>query len=74
MMCSISSFYCTDIKYPQCEISESTNWPPDDGKKNKKKKRSRWGGDAIEKAFIPGMPTVIPQGMSKDQEEMYLSE
>ena len=38
----------------------------------KKKRRSRWGGDEKEKTFIPGMPTVLPANLTKDQEEAYL--
>jgi len=38
----------------------------------KKKKRSRWGVDEKEKTFIPGMPTVLPANLTKDQEEAYL--
>ncbi len=39
----------------------------------RKKRKSRWGGDeGGEKTFIPGMPTMMPQGLSKDQEEAYL--
>jgi hypothetical protein len=37
-----------------------------------KKRRSRWGGDEKEKTFIPGMPTVLPTNLSKEQEEAYL--
>jgi hypothetical protein len=37
-----------------------------------KKRRSRWGGDEKEKTFIPGMPTVLPTNLSKQQEEAYL--
>ena len=38
-----------------------------------RKRKSRWGGnDGIEKTFIPGMPTMMPQGLSKEQEEAYL--
>ena len=47
----------------------SSNWPPES---RKRKKRSRWGGDDSEKAFIPGMPTAVPMGMTKEQEEQYL--
>ncbi|KAJ4443863.1 hypothetical protein ANN_05650 [Periplaneta americana] len=39
-----------------------------------KKRRSRWGGDEKEKTFIPGMPTVLPTNLSKEQEEAYLEE
>ncbi|CAH1099979.1 unnamed protein product [Psylliodes chrysocephalus] len=38
----------------------------------KKKKRSRWGGSEHEKIFIPGMPTILPPNLNKDQEEAYL--
>jgi len=38
----------------------------------KKKRKSRWGGDEKEKTFIPGMPTVLPANLTKDQEEAYL--
>ncbi len=46
----------------------------DDGVSERKRKRkSRWGGsDAQDKTFIPGMPTMMPSGLSKDQEEAYL--
>ena len=38
-----------------------------------RKRKSRWGGDdGVEKTFIPGMPTMMPQGLSKEQEEAYL--
>ena len=61
-------------------LLESISWPPPDmmgdvgdGKFDRKRKRkSRWGGDEKEKAFIPGMPTVIPPGLSKEQERLYL--
>ncbi len=38
----------------------------------KRKRKSRWGGDEKEKAFIPGMPTVIPVGLTGEQEQLYL--
>lgn len=38
----------------------------------KKKKRSRWGGSEHEKIFIPGMPTILPQNLGKEQEQAYL--
>lgn len=37
-----------------------------------RKRRSRWGGDDKEKTFIPGMPTVLPANLTKEQEEAYL--
>ncbi|XP_049784088.1 splicing factor 1-like [Schistocerca cancellata] len=38
----------------------------------RKRRRSRWGGDEKEKTFIPGMPTVLPTNLSKQQEQAYL--
>ncbi|XP_013420116.2 splicing factor 1 isoform X1 [Lingula anatina] len=52
----------------EADFGQSTNWPPD----KKKKRRSRWGGDDAEKTFIPGMPTVIPTGLTMEQEKQYL--
>uniref|UniRef100_T1JNQ7 Branchpoint-bridging protein n=1 Tax=Strigamia maritima TaxID=126957 RepID=T1JNQ7_STRMM len=43
-----------------------------DSSGSKKKRRSRWGGDEKDKTFIPGMPTVLPGNLSKDQEKAYL--
>ncbi|XP_055585088.1 splicing factor 1 [Uranotaenia lowii] len=36
------------------------------------KKKSRWGGGDHDKTFIPGMPTILPAGMTQDQQEAYL--
>ena len=38
----------------------------------RRKRKSRWQGDEKEKTFIPGMPTVLPSNLSKEQEEAYL--
>ncbi|XP_038051649.1 LOW QUALITY PROTEIN: splicing factor 1-like [Patiria miniata] len=43
---------------------DSTNWPPD-----KKRKRSRWGGEDTKPA---GVASIIPSGLSKDQEKQVL--
>ena len=37
----------------------------------KKARKSRWTDEAS-KTFIPGLPTLIPAGLSKQQEEIYL--
>ena len=42
------------------------------GTEKKKKRKSRWGNDEKEKTFIPGMPTVLPANLTKDQQEAYL--
>ncbi|XP_044304506.1 splicing factor 1 isoform X4 [Varanus komodoensis] len=40
---------------------------------NKKRKRSRWNQDAMDqKTVIPGMPTVIPPGLTREQERAYI--
>lgn len=38
----------------------------------KRKRKSRWAGTESEKTFIPGMPTVLPAGMTPDQQQAYL--
>ncbi|XP_055551813.1 splicing factor 1 [Wyeomyia smithii] len=38
----------------------------------RRKKKSRWAGGDHDKTFIPGMPTILPAGMSQDQQEAYL--
>jgi len=37
----------------------------------RKKRKSRWTDEAC-KTFIPGLPTMIPGGLSREQEEAYL--
>ncbi|XP_060032097.1 splicing factor 1 isoform X3 [Erinaceus europaeus] len=40
---------------------------------SKKRKRSRWNQDTTEqKTVIPGMPTVIPPGLTREQERAYI--
>lgn len=43
-----------------------------EAEERKRRRKSRWQGDEKDKTFIPGMPTVLPSNMSKDQEEAYL--
>lgn len=41
----------------------------------KKRKRSRWSSETPDqKTVIPGMPTVIPPGLTRDQERAYIGE
>ena len=40
----------------------------------KRRRRSRWGAEETDKTFIPGMPTVLPTNLSKEQEEAYVCE
>ena len=40
--------------------------------RRKKKRSSRWTSEDSAKAFIPGMPTIIPNNMTKEQEKAYL--
>lgn len=44
----------------------------EDSDARKKKRRSRWGGSEHDKIFIPGMPTILPPNLGKDQEQAYL--
>ncbi|XP_041314002.1 splicing factor 1-like, partial [Pyrgilauda ruficollis] len=40
----------------------------------RKRKRSRWNQDSLEqKTVIPGMPTVIPPGLTREQERAYIA-
>ncbi|KAI4458857.1 rna-binding protein related [Holotrichia oblita] len=52
-------------------IDENSNDGVEDSMQ-KKKKRSRWGGSEHDKIFIPGMPTILPMNLNKDQEQAYL--
>ena len=38
----------------------------------KRRRKSRWAGGDDDKTFIPGMPTMMPPGLTKEQEEAYL--
>jgi len=59
--------------YPPKSGGDSSNDPELSREERRKKRKSRWGGaDGAEKTFIPGMPTMMPQGLSADQEEAYL--
>lgn len=52
-----------------------SSWTPDgtSASDRKKKRKSRWAQDNdTDKTIIPGMPTVIPNGLSDDQEKQYL--
>lgn len=44
----------------------------DSRESRRKKRKSRWGNDETEKVVIPGLPTIIPNNLTKEQEEMYL--
>lgn len=39
---------------------------------SRRKRRSRWGGSEHDKIFIPGMPTILPSNLNKEQEQAYL--
>ncbi|CAK1543727.1 unnamed protein product [Leptosia nina] len=37
-----------------------------------RRRRTRWMGSEHDKTFIPGLPTVLPSTLTKEQEEQYL--
>lgn len=39
----------------------------------RRRRKTRWGGSEHDKTFIPGMPTILPSTLNKEQEEAYLS-
>lgn len=39
----------------------------------RKKRKSRWEAET-DKVIIPGMPTMIPPGLTPDQEKIYVCE
>jgi len=61
-------------------VDEAGEDSSDSSQKKKCKRRwgakSRWGdSDELEKeTVLSGLPTVIPSGLTKEQEEQYLSE
>ncbi|XKL67001.1 hypothetical protein PGB90_010421 [Kerria lacca] len=56
--------------------SSSQEKRPFDGtsmdQEKKKRRKSRWGAEETDKTFIPGLPTVLPTNLSKEQEEAYV--
>ena len=44
----------------------------DSREERRKKRKSRWGGSDTDKVIIPGMPTILPPNLTKEQERIYL--
>jgi len=44
----------------------------DDAEARRRRRKSRWAGTDNDKTFIPGMPTILPAGMTPDQQQAYL--
>lgn len=44
----------------------------EDADPTRKRKKSRWAETTEARAFIPGMPTIIPANLSREQEKTYL--
>ncbi|XP_044262618.1 splicing factor 1 [Tribolium madens] len=57
---------------PDTNSNQSNGSQEEDGTTRKRKKRSRWAGGEHDKIFIPGMPTILPSGLDKNQEQAYL--
>ncbi|KAK9767247.1 Branchpoint-bridging protein, variant 3 [Basidiobolus ranarum] len=50
---------------------QRSNDQPEEREGRRRKRRSRWG-DETNKVSIPGMPSVLPSNMSKEQSELYV--
>jgi splicing factor 1 len=55
------------------QLSDDDSNSNDQESRRKKKRASRWAANESEKAFIPGIPTMMPSNMTQDQEKAYLS-
>ena len=70
--------HVSDMMY--VAVVETSEDSSDSSQKKKCKRRwgakSRWGdSDELEKeTVLSGLPTVIPSGLTKEQEEQYLSQ
>lgn len=66
---SVAMFHVTGWTYIN---PPSPSIPADFGQK-KQRKKSRWSSETPDqKTVIPGMPTVIPPGLTRDQERAYI--
>ena len=63
----------SDNPMPPSSFSAPAAEDKEDGAERKRKRKSRWGTESLsERMFIPGMPTVLPANLSKEQEEAYI--
>merc|ERR1712226_1697920 len=53
-------------------ISQPAPVQPQNHVPRAKKKRSRWSNEDDLKTVIPGLSTIMPAGLSKEQQEAYL--
>ena len=62
-----------EVNYVPCNVYNCTVDQDDSnsGSEKKKKRRSRWGNSETENV-VSGLPVVVPQGLTKEQEEQYL--
>ncbi|XP_018328118.1 splicing factor 1 [Agrilus planipennis] len=58
----------------QKEANESSGsqYGEETEEERRRRRRSRWAGGEHEKIFIPGLPTILPSNLSKEQEQAYL--
>ncbi|KAK3608218.1 hypothetical protein CHS0354_039237 [Potamilus streckersoni] len=55
------------------DYANNSQWGNDSQADRRKKRKSRWGNtDQLDKTIIPGMPTVLPANLNKEQERQYL--
>ena len=77
-----SSFSASDMSILSFFTAQQPQWGngvpgmggSGDGQPERKRKRkSRWAQEeAVDKTIIPGMPTVLPGNLSKEQERQYI--
>lgn len=73
VFCHLSlSFFCCYVLGNKMTLHQPPFIPADFGQK-KQRKKSRWSSETPDqKTVIPGMPTVIPPGLTRDQERAYI--
>ena len=55
------------------KITDSRDSGAESEPRRKKKRSSRWGDTESDKSVIPGMPSILPSNLTKEQEKAYIS-
>ncbi|GLV43931.1 Splicing factor 1 [Carabus blaptoides fortunei] len=65
--------YASLVAAKEQEEAEANMTPEEREREERRRRRkTRWGGSEHDKTFIPGMPTILPNTLNKEQEEAYL--